>query len=83
MIDLRFDTKTRPSDLMRRAAAEAEVGDDVACEHFTVIALEKRAAELLGKPAAQNERRIRFVTHRDQSHSDIEQVCAALCEILG
>ncbi len=52
MIDLRSDTKTRPSDLMRRAMAEAEVGDDVAREDPTVIALEERAAELLGKPAA-------------------------------
>ena len=36
---------------MRRAMAEAEVGDDVFGDDPTVIALEERAAELLGKEA--------------------------------
>jgi threonine aldolase len=48
-IDLRSDTVTRPSPEMRRAMAEAEVGDDVFGDDPTVIALEARAAELLGK----------------------------------
>ena len=52
MIDLRSDTKTLPSDLMRKAMAEAEVGDDVAGEDPTVNELEARAAEVLGKEAA-------------------------------
>ncbi len=51
MIDLRSDTVTRPTPEMRRAMAEAEVGDDVFGEDPTVNALEERAAELLGKEA--------------------------------
>jgi threonine aldolase len=51
MIDLRSDTVTRPTLEMRRAMAEAEVGDDVLGEDPTVNALEERAAELLGKEA--------------------------------
>jgi len=50
-IDLRSDTVTHPSPAMRRAMAEAEVGDDVFGDDPTVIALEERAAELLGKEA--------------------------------
>jgi threonine aldolase len=51
VIDLRSDTVTKPSPAMRRAMAEAEVGDDVFGDDPTVIALEARAAELLGKEA--------------------------------
>src|SRR6476661_10501753 len=51
-IDLRSDTVTHPSPEMRRAMAEAEVGDDVFGDDPTVIALEERAAELTGKEAA-------------------------------
>jgi threonine aldolase len=51
MIDLRSDTVTHPSPAMRRAMAEAEVGDDVFGDDPTVNALEARAAELLGKEA--------------------------------
>ncbi|WP_165249824.1 low-specificity L-threonine aldolase [Paludisphaera soli] len=51
-IDLRSDTVTRPTLAMRRAMAEAEVGDDVYGEDPTVLALEARTAELLGKEAA-------------------------------
>ena len=50
-IDLRSDTVTLPSPEMRRAMAAAEVGDDVLGDDPTVIALEERAAELLGKEA--------------------------------
>ena len=52
MIDLRSDTVTKPTPAMRRAMAEAEVGDDVYREDPTVARLETRAAEILGKPAA-------------------------------
>jgi threonine aldolase len=52
LIDLRSDTVTRPTPEMRRAMAEAEVGDDVFGDDPTVIALEERAAELTGKEAA-------------------------------
>jgi threonine aldolase len=51
MIDLRSDTVTKPTPAMRRAMAEAEVGDDVYGEDPTVNALEARAAEILGKQA--------------------------------
>ncbi|TMC63736.1 MAG: low specificity L-threonine aldolase, partial [Chloroflexi bacterium] len=50
-IDLRSDTVTRPTPEMRRAMAEAEVGDDVFGDDPTVIELEARAADLLGKEA--------------------------------
>ncbi|HEV7603679.1 MAG TPA: GntG family PLP-dependent aldolase [Candidatus Limnocylindrales bacterium] len=50
-IDLRSDTVTHPSPAMRRAMAEAELGDDVFGDDPTVIALEERAAGLLGKEA--------------------------------
>ena len=50
-IDLRSDTVTHPTPEMRRAMAEAEVGDDVFEDDPTVIALEQRAATLLGKEA--------------------------------
>ena len=50
-IDLRSDTVTRPTPAMRRAMAEADVGDDVYGEDPTVNALEARTAELLGKEA--------------------------------
>jgi len=47
-IDLRSDTVTRPSPAMRRAMADAEVGDDVLDGDPTTRRLEERVAELLG-----------------------------------
>ncbi len=52
MIDLRSDTVTRPSAGMRRAMAEAEVGDDVYAEDPTVLELQERVAALFGHEAA-------------------------------
>lgn len=52
MIDLRSDTVTRPSEAMRKAMYNAEVGDDVFKEDPTVNKLQEYAAELLGKEAA-------------------------------
>ncbi len=52
MIDLRSDTVTKPTPAMRRAMAEAEVGDDVFGEDPTARRLEARVAALLGKEAA-------------------------------
>ncbi|WP_431872519.1 threonine aldolase family protein [Nocardiopsis eucommiae] len=52
MIDLRSDTLTSPTPAMRRAMAEAEVGDDVFGEDPTVRALEEETAALLGREAA-------------------------------
>jgi threonine aldolase len=51
MIDLRSDTVTLPSPAMRRAMAEAELGDDVFGEDPTVRALEESSAALLGTEA--------------------------------
>ncbi len=51
-IDLRSDTVTRPTPEMRRAMAQAEVGDDVYGEDPTVNRLEAMAAERLGTQAA-------------------------------
>src|SRR5437667_2790839 len=52
MIDLRSDTVTKPTPQMRRAMAEAEVGDDVYGEDPTVNRLQERAAEIFEKEAA-------------------------------
>jgi threonine aldolase len=51
-IDLRSDTVTKPTAAMRRAMAEAEVGDDVYGEDPTINRLEQRAAAIFGKEAA-------------------------------
>ena len=52
VIDLRSDTVTRPTPEMRRAMAEAVVGDDVYGEDPTVNALQERCAQMFGKEAA-------------------------------
>ncbi|MGH9177416.1 MAG: threonine aldolase family protein [Acidimicrobiales bacterium] len=52
LVDLRSDTVTRPTPEMRRAMAEAEVGDDVYGEDPTVNRLQEAYAERVGKPAA-------------------------------
>lgn len=52
MFDLRSDTVTQPSSAMRRAMADAEVGDDVYREDPTVKRLEERTAAITGKEAA-------------------------------
>jgi len=52
IVDLRSDTVTRPTPAMRRAMAEAEVGDDVYREDPTVNRLQERAAEIFEREAA-------------------------------
>jgi len=52
VIDLRSDTKTKPSQAMREAMANAEVGDEQDREDPTVLELERRGAELLGHEEA-------------------------------
>ena len=52
MIDIRSDTVTKPTEAMRKAMAEAEVGDDVYGDDPTVNKLEKLGAEMLGKESA-------------------------------
>ena len=48
IVDLRSDTVTRPSPAMRRAMADAELGDDVFGDDPTVNRLQAHAAEMLG-----------------------------------
>jgi threonine aldolase len=52
VVDLRSDTVTRPTDVMRRAMAAAEVGDDCAGEDPTVNRLQEAFAARVGKQAA-------------------------------
>ncbi len=52
IIDLRSDTVSQPTPSMKKAMAEAKLGDDVYGEDPTVIALEELAADRLGKEAA-------------------------------
>jgi threonine aldolase len=51
-VDLRSDTVTRPTPEMRKAMAEAEVGDDGFGDDPTVARLEAAFAELVGKEAS-------------------------------
>src|SRR5262249_17444001 len=52
VVNLFSDTQTRPSEEMRRAMASAEVGDEQQGRDPTVLRLQARVAELLGKEAA-------------------------------
>jgi threonine aldolase len=52
LVDLRSDTVTQPTSAMRRAMAEAEVGDDQYGEDPTVNRLQEAFAEMTGKDAA-------------------------------
>ena len=52
MIDIRSDTVTQPTDAMRKAMAEAAVGDDVYGDDPTINRLEKLGAKMAGKEAA-------------------------------
>ena len=51
-LDFRSDTVTKPTPQMRSAMAGAEVGDDVFGDDPTVIRLQEKVAEMLGKEAA-------------------------------
>jgi threonine aldolase len=74
VVDLRSDTVTKPTPQMRRAMAEAEVGDDVYGEDPTVNRLEQRATEIFGREAAifvpsgtmGNQIAIKLHTHQGQ-----------------
>ncbi|MDH3539521.1 MAG: threonine aldolase family protein, partial [Acidimicrobiia bacterium] len=52
LADFRSDTVTRPTEIMRKAMAGADVGDDVYGEDPTVNLLQDRCAELMGKERA-------------------------------
>lgn len=51
-VDLRSDTVTKPSEVMRAAMASAEVDDDVLCYDPTAFRLESEMAKIMGKEAA-------------------------------
>jgi threonine aldolase len=82
MIDLRSDTVTRPSPAMRKAMADAEVGDDIFGDDPTVNSLQERVAELTGKDAAlytvtgtmANQTALRVFCH--QGHEVIAEAAA-------
>jgi threonine aldolase len=86
MIDLRSDTVTRPTLEMRRAMAEAEVGDDVYGEDPTVNRLEERAAQTFEREAALffptgtmgNQVAIKVHTHQGQ-----EVICEERAHIIN
>ena len=50
-VDLRSDTVTQPTELMRQLMASAEVGDDVMGDDPTVNTLQEKVAKMLGKEA--------------------------------
>ena len=52
IIDFRSDTVTQPTDEMRKCMTQAELGDDVLDGDPTILKLEQKTAELLGKEAA-------------------------------
>lgn len=86
IVDLRSDTVTKPTPEMRRAMAEAEVGDDVYGEDPTVNRLEQRTAEIFERPAALfvptgtmgNQIAIKVHTHHGQ-----EVICEERAHIIN
>ena len=86
VIDLRSDTVTRPTAEMRRAMAEAEVGDDVYGEDPSVNRLEQRASEIFHREAALfvptgtmgNQIAIKVHTHHGQ-----EVICEERAHIIN
>jgi threonine aldolase len=77
-VDLRSDTVTKPSAEMRRAMAEAEVGDDVYGEDPTINRLQARAAEMFGREAAlflPSGSMSNLVAIRSQTHHGNEVIC--------
>ncbi|HZJ09317.1 MAG TPA: GntG family PLP-dependent aldolase [Trueperaceae bacterium] len=77
VIDLRSDTVTRPTPAMRRAMAEAEVGDDVYGEDASVNRLQGRVAELTGfeaglfVPSGTMSNQIALAVHMPRGHEVI------------
>jgi threonine aldolase len=84
LIDLRSDTVTRPTAGMRAAMAAAEVGDDVFGDDPTVIRLQERVAELLGKEAAlyvPSGTMSNQICLRAQTQPGDEVICDVNCHI--
>ncbi|MFH1921582.1 MAG: GntG family PLP-dependent aldolase [Planctomycetota bacterium] len=85
-LDFRSDTVTRPTPQMRAAMAEAPLGDDVFGDDPTVIRLQKRLAEMLGKEAAvyvPSGTMSNLVGVRLHAKPGDEMICEAGCHILN
>jgi len=83
-VDLRSDTVTKPTPAMRRAMAEAEVGDDVYGEDPTVNRLQERAAEIFGREAAlfvPSGSMGNLVSIKCHTHHGHEVICEARAHI--
>jgi threonine aldolase len=84
LVDLRSDTVTRPTPAMRRAIAEAEVGDDVFGDDPTVRLLEEETAALLGKeaglfvPSGTMGNQVSVAVHTGRGD---EVICESTCHI--
>jgi threonine aldolase len=84
LVDLRSDTVTKPSEAMRKAMHDAEVGDDVYREDPTVNRLQDRAAEIFEREAGLfvvsgtmgNQTAIKVLTRHGQ-----EVICEDRCHI--
>jgi threonine aldolase len=84
VIDLRSDTVTRPTPAMRRAMAEAEVGDDVYAEDPTVNRLQARAADIFGREAAlyfPSGSMANLTAIKTWTHHGTEVICEAQAHI--
>ena len=84
LIDLRSDTLTKPTPEMRRAMAEAEVGDDVYGEDPTINRLQEKAAALMGKEAAlfvPTGSMGNCVSLLSQAPPGSEVICEATCHV--
>ncbi len=90
IIDLRSDTVTIPTDEMRKAMAEAEVGDDVYGDDPTVNELEKKAADIIGKedaifvPSGTFGNQLAILTHTNRGDEIIvEKNCHIVMHEVG
>ncbi|MCA9835383.1 MAG: low-specificity L-threonine aldolase [Trueperaceae bacterium] len=97
MIDLRSDTVTKPTAVMRKAMAEAEVGDDVYGEDPTVNRLQALTAEMTGfeaalfMPTGSQSNQVALATHAARGYEVIapegahiyEYEIGALCVLSG
>ncbi|MDZ7705658.1 MAG: GntG family PLP-dependent aldolase [Trueperaceae bacterium] len=85
-IDLRSDTVTQPTEAMRRAMAEAEVGDDVYAEDPTVNRLQELLAERTGfeagllMPSGTMSNQVALAVHTDRGHEVIAPYGAHIYE---
>ena len=84
LLDFRSDTITRPTAGMRRAMAEAEVGDDVFGDDPSVNRLQERVAEILGKEAAlfvASGTMSNLIGVRTHCRPGDEMICEADCHV--